>query len=145
MDRVVAHFVGRDLRFEIERPEAAVAAAGGVEFWIEIKDAVRGGLDESQVGITGALNAVFGCARKIAAESWDAVELFTKQIFEVAAGFIDSAYLLNGTVWRVHGPDHFVQDRAHLFNNTLVGFAFRIDRQNALPRRIENHLAEWNG
>jgi len=41
VDGVFAHFVRRDPGFEVERAEAAVAAAGGVELGIEIDDAVR--------------------------------------------------------------------------------------------------------
>src|SRR5437868_5801171 len=88
MDSIVADFVGGDLRFEIKRAKAAVAAAGGVKFWVEIKNAVGGRLHEPQIGITGALYALVGGVWKVATKSRNPVEQFAEEIFEVAADLI---------------------------------------------------------
>src|SRR5256885_5967660 len=142
VDRVVAHLVGRDLRLEIERAETAVAAAGCVQLRIEVEDAVSRRFDEPQVGIPGALDVAFCSARKIATESWRAVEQFAKKIFEVTAGFIDSSKALDRTVRHVHAPHYFIQDNANILQDVLVGFILRVDRQQLLARGVGNDLAE---
>ena len=40
MDGIVADFIGRDFRFEVKGAEATVAAAGGIEFWVEVEHAL---------------------------------------------------------------------------------------------------------
>jgi hypothetical protein len=40
MHRIIVHFVSRFFRLEVKRAETAVAASGGVQFLIEIKDAL---------------------------------------------------------------------------------------------------------
>src|SRR6266576_3180622 len=102
VDRVIADFVGGDLRLEIKRAKAAVAAARGVKLWIEIKNAVGSGLDEPQIGITGALHSFFGGVWKVATQSRDAVEQFAEEIFEVAADLIDARDVLDWTFRSIH-------------------------------------------
>jgi hypothetical protein len=45
--RVLAHFVGRDLRLEIESTKRTVPAPCGIKFWIEIINAMRFLIDRS--------------------------------------------------------------------------------------------------
>src|SRR5438045_5521161 len=97
VDRVIADFVVGDLRLEIKRAKAALAAPRSVKLWVEIKNAVGRCLDEPQVGITGALHSFFGGVGKVATQSRDAVEQFAQQIFEVAADFIDASDVLDRT------------------------------------------------
>jgi hypothetical protein len=52
MHCVVADFVRRLPRLEIKRAEITVAASGGIQFWVQIKDAFAFQIDDAQVGIT---------------------------------------------------------------------------------------------
>ena len=52
MHRIVGHFVGRDLWLEVKRAETALAAAGGIELWVEVKNALARCLDDSQIRVT---------------------------------------------------------------------------------------------
>lgn len=82
MDSIIADFVGDDLRLEIKRAKAALAAARRVKFRIEVKNVVRSGFDETKIGMTRQLGAVFGDMRKVATKSRNAVEQSAEQIFE---------------------------------------------------------------
>ena len=63
--RVLAHFIGRDLRFEIESAKRTVPAPYGIKFWIEIINAMRFLIDQLQVGVTGTLETTLTCFRKM--------------------------------------------------------------------------------
>src|SRR4051812_3880949 len=126
MNRVISYLVRRDLRFEIKRPETAFATPLAVEFRIQIKDAIRGSVDDSEIGVTGALDAPFSGAGEIAFESGGGIELSTQQVFKVTACFIDPPDSLHWIVGLIHLTKHAVQDIADSFDDALIGEAGRI-------------------
>ena len=63
----------------------------------------------------------------------------------MAAGFIDARNPGDGAARRVRSFQYLIEHAADLFDDALVGFIPRIDRQDAFAGRVENHLAEWNG
>jgi hypothetical protein len=99
----------------------------------EIENAVRRGFDEADIGVTGTLDTVFGCTRKIAGESWNLVEQFPQQIFEMAAHFVDPAHFLHRTIGGVHPFHDFAQDFAHPADYALVGAVFGSMGKTRLP------------
>ena len=74
MNRIIAHFVGRNFWLEIKCAKAAVAAADRVKFRIEIKNAFARKIDNSQIGITGTHHAPLRRAREIAIQSCCRIE-----------------------------------------------------------------------
>ena len=74
MDRVVAHFVGRELRFEIKCAERVISTSYRVKFRIEIEDALARKVDDPQVGIARTLNLAVGRSWKIAAQARSRIE-----------------------------------------------------------------------
>jgi hypothetical protein len=61
--RVLAHFIGRDLRLEIESAKRTVPARDRVKIWIEIIISTLFLIDQLQVGVTRTLETtllVFG-------------------------------------------------------------------------------------
>jgi hypothetical protein len=113
----------------VERAEAAVAAAGGVEFRVEVEDPVSHRFDQSQIGISTNVAR----DRLRSAEVAPAVEQFAQEIFEVTASFIDPGQVLDGTISRVHSLNDFIQDRADALHYALVGLILRVDCHSFAP------------
>src|SRR5882724_2697690 len=93
--RVLAHFIGRDLRFEIESAKRTVPAPYGIKFWIEIINAMRFLIDQLQVGVTGTLETTFARFREITGEPGGLIQPLSHQVFKVTAHFVDSRNCLN--------------------------------------------------
>ena len=142
MNGVIAHFVCRDFRFEIECSKTAISTANGIKFWIEIKDARGRKIDNPKVRVTGALSFVVGGTRKIAVQPGRGIKQFSQQIFHLAAYFVDARDFLNRTVGCIHPPHRLIKRCTYLLDYTLVGFVFSIDSQNMFARGVENHLAK---
>src|SRR5438874_13559226 len=87
---ILAHFIGRDLRLEIESAKRTVPAPYGIKFWIEIINAMRFLIDQLQVEVTGTLETTLTCFRKIAGEPGSLIQQLSHQIFKVTAHFVDS-------------------------------------------------------
>jgi hypothetical protein len=66
MNRVIAHFICRDFWLEIKCPESAVTTSPDVQFWIQIKNTLARKIDNPQVRVAGAQNAVLRRMWKIA-------------------------------------------------------------------------------
>src|SRR5205823_2285606 len=88
MHCVVAHLVRRFLRLEIKRAETAVAACGGVKFWVDIKDALAVDIDYSQIGITRTLRFAIIREWKSAVHAGCGVQQLAQTIFKMAAHFV---------------------------------------------------------
>src|SRR3954467_5019621 len=91
MNRVIAHFVGRDFRFEIESAEAALATANRVQLWIEVVNALSRSVDQAQVRVTRALDPSLSGLRKIASQARRDIEQIANHVLERAAHFVDPA------------------------------------------------------
>lgn len=74
MNRVIAHFVGREFRFEIKCAERAISTSYRVKFRIETEDALARKIDNPQVGIARSLNLAVGRSWKIAAQARSRIE-----------------------------------------------------------------------
>src|SRR5207237_10884511 len=64
--RVLARFIGCDLRLEIESAERTVPAAYGIKFWIEIINAMRFLIDQLLVVVTVPLETTLTCFGRLA-------------------------------------------------------------------------------
>src|ERR1041385_9481013 len=118
MHGIVAHLVRRHFGFEIKRAEIAVAAPGGDEFGVQIKDALARKIDNAQVGVTGALHFAFGGWRKIAANAGGSVEELTERVLKITAHLVDSFDFLDRTVRRVQSFQCLVAGRADGFDRS---------------------------
>jgi hypothetical protein len=112
MNGVIAHFVRRDLRFEVEGPKTAVPAANCIEFWIEIKDARARKIDNPKVRITGAL--------RFPQDAPPRDRSSIQVVFSVPTPlerryFVDPRYAVDRIFWRVHSF-HRLAKAAALFN-----------------------------
>src|SRR4051812_48020356 len=101
MDGIVTHLVSRAFRLEIERAEAAVSAARGVKFRIQVEHALARYIDNAEIGITGTLDLVVRSPRNIAAQARGRIQKLTQQIFEVTTHFVNAPDILNSAVGRV--------------------------------------------
>ena len=144
MHSVIAYLIRIHFWFEIECAETALTAPGDVKLWIEIKNALARNIDNAQIGITGSLNVTFGSAREVATQSRRVLQQSAQAILKMAAYFIDTADVFERAVRRVESLDRLIARGADLLDHALVDFVFRIHRQNALSRCVENHFSKRN-
>jgi hypothetical protein len=67
-----------------------------------------------------------------------------QRIFEVNTHFVNASDIPDHATRRVQSLHRLVTGCADLFHHTLVHFVLRMERENPLAGRIEDHLAERN-
>jgi hypothetical protein len=97
--------------------ETAVAAAGCVKLRIEIKNPLCLLIDQPQIGIARAHDAVLLRAREIATESRHGVEQLPCFVFKMAAHFVNARDALDDAVGRVQLRDDFIKHAADQFDD----------------------------
>ena len=144
MHCVVAHLVRRFLRLEIKRAETALAACGGVKFWVDIKDALAVDIDYSQIGITRTLRFAIIREWKSAVHAGCGVQQLAQTIFKMAAHFVDAIDMLNRAARRIQLLYRFIASCANRFCDALIHWIACVKREHFLPGGIKNDFAEWD-
>jgi hypothetical protein len=90
------------------------------------------------------LNAGFGRPRKVAIQSRRCIQQQAQVVFKMTTRFVDAEDTLDRAVRRIELLDRLIARRADLLDYSLIDFVFRVYRQDAFARCIENHFSERN-
>ena len=90
------------------------------------------------------MNAAFGRPRKVAIQSRRCIQHQAQVVFKMTTRFVDAEDTLDRAVRRIELLDRLVARRGDLLDYSLIDFVFRVYRQDAFARCIENHFSERN-